>query len=60
MELLRDMTIQIEDMRTVLQLKKKEQLNRITTFCLLGIMAAVLGVVIYATVVTMFQTAGNL
>lgn len=58
-DLLRDMTAQIEDMRSVLQLKKKEQLNRITTFCLLGIMSSMLGVVIYAAVTTMFHTANN-
>ncbi len=59
-DLLRDMSVQIDDMRSALQLKKKEQLNRITTFCLMGIMAAILGIVIYACVMTMFHSAGSL
>ena len=52
--------MQIDDMRSALQLKRKEQLNRITTFCLMGIMAAILGIVIYACVMTMFHSAGSL
>uniref|UniRef100_UPI003FF13C01 type II secretion system F family protein n=1 Tax=Waltera intestinalis TaxID=2606635 RepID=UPI003FF13C01 len=48
MELLRDISQQITDMQASLQLKKKEKLNRITTFCLMGIMGAMIGVALYA------------
>lgn len=59
MELLRDISQQITDMQTSLQLKKKEKLNRITTFCLMGIMGAMIGVALYATITQMYASVGN-
>lgn len=58
-ELLRDMAVQIEDMSSALQLKRKEQLNRITTMCMLGVLAAVLAVVIYACAMTMYRSVSG-
>ena len=59
-DLLKDMAAQIDDMRSALQMKRKEQLNRVTTFCLMGIMASILGVVVYACMMTMFHSASSL
>lgn len=47
-ELLKDIGEQIKDMEASLLLKRKGKLDRNTTFCLIGIMAVILGVVIYA------------
>ena len=56
MELLRDISQQITDMQASLQLKKKEKLNRITTFCLMGIMGAMIGVALYAAITQMYAS----
>ena len=59
MELLRDISQQITDMQAGLQLKKKEKLNRITTFCLMGIMGAMIGVALYAAIMQMYASVGS-
>lgn len=59
MELLRDISQQITDMQAGLQLKRKEKLNRITTFCLMGIMGAMIGVALYAAIIQMYASVGN-
>lgn len=59
MELLRDISQQITDMQASLQLKKKEKLNRITTFCLMGIMGAMIGVALYAAITQMYASVGS-
>lgn len=59
MKLLRDISQQITDMQAGLQLKRKEKLNRITTFCLMGIMGAMIGVALYAAIIQMYASVGN-
>lgn len=59
-ELLDNMSDQIKDMRSALLHKKKEQLERKTTLCILGVLAAILVIILYACVTSMFQAAGNL
>ena len=59
MQLLRDISQQITDMQASLQLKKKEKLNRITTFCLMGIMGAMIGVALYAAITQMYASVGS-
>lgn len=56
MDLLRDISKQIIDMQGALQIKKKERLNQLTTFCLMGILAAMLGVVLYAFITQMYSS----
>mgnify|MGYP000809930354 len=46
-------------MQASLQLKKKEKLNRITTFCLMGIMGAMIGVALYAAITQMYASVGS-
>lgn len=58
-ELLSDISEQLKDMEAAILQKRKGKLDRDTTFCLLGIMAAVLGVVIYVCVSEIFRTAVN-
>ena len=58
MDLLRDISKQITDMQASLQIKRKEKLNRLTTFCLLGIMTAMIGVALYAFAGQMYSTVG--
>lgn len=55
-ELLGDIAEQIKDMEITLQHKKKEQLNRSTTFYQLAIFALILVLVLYACVVYMFSS----
>lgn len=55
-ELLGDIAEQIKDMEITLQHKRKEQLNRSTTFYQLGIFALILVLVLYSCVVHMFST----
>ncbi len=55
-ELLGDMSEQLKDMKSAKLLHKKEALDRTITFCLLGMIAAILGVIIYACVTEMFGT----
>lgn len=59
MDLLRDISKQITDMQAALQLKKKEKLNQLTTFCLLGIMAAMIGLALYAFAGQMYSAVGS-
>ena len=59
-ELLRDMSEQLKDMRSALLQKKKAALDRTTTFCILGILAAAIAVIVYACVMYMFKAATNL
>ena len=59
MKLLRDISQQITDMQAGLQLKRKEKLNRITTFCLMGIMGAMIGVALYAAIIQMYASVGS-
>jgi len=56
-ELLSDLAEQIKDMELTVLNRKKAALDRSITFYQLGILAAVLGVVLYACVTQMFQTA---
>ena len=42
-----------------MQLKRKEKLNRITTFCLMGIMGAMIGVALYAAIIQMYASVGS-
>lgn len=56
-ELLSDISDQLKDMESTIMQKKKGKLDRNTTFYLLGIMAAILGVVIYVCVTEIFLTA---
>lgn len=59
MELLRDISQQITDLQAAMQIKKKEKLNRVTTFCLMGIMGSMIGVALYAAVTQMFAAVGS-
>lgn len=59
-ELLTDLAEQIRDMELTVLNRKKAALDRSITFYQLGILAAVLGVVLYACVTQMFQTAIHL
>ncbi len=59
-DLLRDMSEQLKDMKAARLLKKKESLDRSITFCLLGIMAAMIAVIVYACVTDMFGAASSL
>jgi len=56
-ELLADIAEQIKDMENIVLQKKKTDLDRSVTFYLLGIMASILVVVIYACVSQMFTVA---
>lgn len=53
-ELLQDISEQIKNMEVVVLAKKKSKLDRQVTICLLGIMAVMLGIVIYACLLEMF------
>lgn len=59
-ELLQDMHKQMDDMRYAMQLKRKEKLERVVTFCQLGILASGLGIVLYAFICGMYSTANFL
>lgn len=59
-ELLGDMTEQLKDMKAAELLHKKEALNRTVTFCYLGMIAAVLGVILYACVTEIYGVAVSL
>lgn len=59
-ELLNDISEQIKDMELTVMGRKKGSLDRSITFYQLGILAAVLGVVLYACVTQMFAAAVNL
>lgn len=56
-DLLYDISEQIKDMEMAVMQRRKGQLDRITTLCLLGVMSVILGIVIYASVVQMFSAA---
>ena len=56
-ELLGDIGEQIKDMETVVLEKKKNALDRSLTFYQLGVLAAVLGIALYACVMDMFAAA---
>lgn len=56
-EILGDIGEQLKDMEAVVLAGKKSSLDRSITFYQLGILAAVLGVVVYACVTHMFQSA---
>ncbi len=58
-ELLADIGEQIKDMESIVLEKKKNGLNRSLTFYQLGILAAVLGVALYACVTDMFTAAAG-
>lgn len=58
-ELLSDISGQIKDMEVAVLAKKKSKLDRDTTFYLLGIMATMLGLVLYACITQMFTTAST-
>ncbi len=58
-ELLADISDQINDMAASMQLKKKAALDRHTTFYLLGIMVSLMAIVLYACVSQMFALATN-
>lgn len=53
-DLLADMATQIDDMQHSAQLKRKESLDRVTTFCLLGVMSATILIVVYAAILQMY------
>ncbi len=55
-DLLRDLSEQIKDMEGSLLARRKGALDRSLTFYQLGILAAVMGIVLYACVTQMFQT----
>lgn len=59
-DLLGDMSIQIDDMRHAAALKRKESLDRVTTFCLLGVMSAAILVTVYSAFMQMNAAAGSL
>lgn len=59
-ELLKDMSEQLKDLQTEGMLKKKERLDRIETVCILGIIAVVIGLVIYSCVLTMLDSVTGL
>ncbi len=56
-ELLKDLSEQVKDMELTILERKKGALDRGVTFYQLGILAAVLGVVLYACVTQMFAAA---
>lgn len=56
-DLLSDLSEQIKDMEAAVMTRKKEALDRSVTFYQLGILAAVMGIVIYACVTQMFSAA---
>lgn len=56
-ELLGDIAEQIRDMETVVMTRKKGALDRSITFYQLGVLAAVLGVVLYACITHMYAAA---
>ena len=56
-ELLGDISEQIKDMEAVVLERKKSALDRSTTFYQLGVLAAVMGVVLYACITHMYTTA---
>ena len=58
-ELLRDIAEQVRDMEVSVMGRRKAALDRSVTFYQLGILAAVLGVVLYACVTQMFASALN-
>lgn len=58
-ELLRDIAEQVKDMEVSVMERKKASLDRSVTFYQLGILAAVLGIVLYACVTQMFAAAIN-
>lgn len=59
-ELLSDLSEQIKDMELAVLGRKKASLDRSITFYQLGILGAVLGLVLYACITQMFQTAVHL
>lgn len=59
-ELLGDIGEQLKDMETAVMNSKKESLDRSVTFYQLGLLAAVLGIIIYACVSYMFTSAVKL
>lgn len=56
-ELLRDIAEQVKDMEVSVMNRKKAALDRSVTFYQLGILAAILGIVLYACVTQMFASA---
>lgn len=56
-ELLNDLSEQIKDMEASVLNQKKEALDRSVTFYQLGILAAIMGVILYACVTQMFAAA---
>ncbi len=56
-ELLSDISEQIKDMEAVVLERKKSALDRKVTFYQLGILAAVMGVVLYACITHMYRSA---
>lgn len=56
-DLLADMSEQLKDMQAALLLRRKSSLDRATTMCTMGVFAAILAVVIYACVTSMFSAA---
>lgn len=56
-ELLGDISEQIKDMETVVLERKKGALDRSITFYQLGVLAAVMGVVLYACITNMYAAA---
>lgn len=60
MELLRDISQQITDMQSAVQIKRKEKLDRTTTLCLLGIISGIIIIVLYAFLMQMYQLAAGL
>ncbi len=57
---LRDMADQIKDMEAALLLRKKEELNRFTTVCIIVVFAAAIAVILYACVTYILGAAGQL
>lgn len=58
-DLLSDLSEQIKDMEAAVMMQKKEALDRSVTFYQLGILAAIMGIVLYACVIQMFSAATN-
>lgn len=56
-ELLKDMADQLKDLQMEGLVRKKARLDRTETLCIMGIIVVVLGLVIYACVLTMFTLA---
>lgn len=59
-ELLADMSEQLKDMQAAAMLRKKEQLNRVETLCILGILSVVIGIIVYACITNMLQSISTL